>query len=396
MYAGIAMRDPTGDTPTLLVVSVVGIWPVTSGFQLRAAEVVRRLTSRWDLVLATPGADQLPDAFAGVRARVPLPVTSPWPHLPANHDPAGLSGPLCELVERWRPAAVLFLCGSEYLADALPPDVPTVSDHVDCLAIAALESWHDAKGVRARARVLQDAWRMARFERTLVRRMDRTIVAGERDAKLLRRMGGGAPHMLPNGVETSAEVCWDARTEWPSVSFSGVLDYPPNADAARFLVREVWPTVRHAHSTAELRLIGRRPGHEVRALTREPGVSLHANVPDMAQSLRATWLAVAPMRRGSGVKNKVLEAWAAGRAVVMTPRAVNGLALPPGHEGLVAEGATALADAIVSLLHAPGRLGTLGADALAFTRTHYSWSGMADRIHELLLEAVQTKGGGGH
>src|SRR6185295_14547642 len=87
---------------------------------------------------------------------------------------------------------------------------------------------------------------------------------------------------------------------------------------------------------ARLVLAGRRPTSSVVALGEVEGVEVHGNVPEMSAELREAWLAVAPMRLGAGIKNKVLEAWAAARPVVMTRIAANGLTLD-GMEQLVTD-----------------------------------------------------------
>jgi glycosyltransferase involved in cell wall biosynthesis len=168
------------------------------------------------------------------------------------------------------------------------------------------------------------------------------------------------------------------------VIFTGILDYGPNTDAARFLARQVWPRVRDVRPDARLRIAGRRPPAGVRDLADPPFVTVHADIDDMRGALQHAWLAVAPMRQGWGVKNKVLEAWAAGRAVVMTPRAVNGLPLPPGHAALVASSAPELATRILELLDDLPRLKCLGETAHAFTRAHLTWPLMAFRVSETL------------
>src|SRR5205823_4755277 len=102
-------------------------------------------------------------------------------------------------------------------------------------------------------------------------------------------------------------------------------------------------------------LVGAGPTRRVRALAGAAGVSLAAAVPAMAPELTRATIAVVPLRAGSGLQNKVLEAMAAGTPVVATPRAVAGLALGAGVEVLVADDATGLAAAAVALLRDPAR-----------------------------------------
>jgi glycosyltransferase involved in cell wall biosynthesis len=114
----------------------------------------------------------------------------------------------------------------------------------------------------------------------------------------------------------------------------------------------------------------------VRALARAAGVSLAASVPAMAPELAAATVAVVPLRAGSGLQNKVLEAMAAGTPVVATSRAVGGLALS-GAEVLVADGAEDLAAAAVALLRDPARARAQARAARALVERSYRWEDSA-------------------
>ena len=93
-----------------------------------------------------------------------------------------------------------------------------------------------------------------------------------------------------------------------------------------------------------------------------------------------------PMRTGSGLKNKILEAWSAGTPAAMTPMATNGLAGVPPELLLTAEG-SALSELIVSLLKDPARRQALGVTARATAERHFSWKNKADALHSLLETA---------
>lgn len=108
------------------------------------------------------------------------------------------------------------------------------------------------------------------------------------------------------------------------------------------------------------------------------------DVDDMASELQAAWVAVAPMRAGVGLKNKVLEAWACARPVVLTPLAMNGLTLPPDHAGLVQAGAAGIADAVAMLLGDGAAREELGRAARAMVARDFTWARVGDRLDALL------------
>jgi len=128
----------------------------------------------------------------------------------------------------------------------------------------------------------------------------------------------------------------------------------------------------------------------VRAVAALPGVSLAACVPAMAPELAAATVAVVPLRAGSGLQNKVLEAMAAGTPVVATPRAVAGLAVRAGDEVLVAEDAAGLAAAVVALLRDPARARAQARAARAVVERRYRWEDSAAGVEAAWYAALAT------
>ena len=170
----------------------------------------------------------------------------------------------------------------------------------------------------------------------------------------------------------------------PTVVFTGTLDYAPNVAAVAWAAADIWPRVRAAAPGARWVVAGRRPVAAVQALDGRNGVEVHANVPDMAAALGAAGVALAPMRTGVGIKNKVLEAWACARPVVLTRRAAEGLALPPGHADLVQDTAAGIADAAAWLLRDEAARRQLGRAARATAAREHTWARAAARMDALL------------
>src|SRR5262249_31625087 len=160
---------------------------------------------------------------------------------------------------------------------------------------------------------------------------------------------GRRVEVIPNGVALRSASPQDEAAR-PTVAFTGVLSYPPNVSAMLFLAREIWPRVRSTVAGAELVLAGREPAPEISALHGRDGLRLCPDVPDMAAVLRSAWVAAAPMLSGSGIKNKVLEAWAVGRPTVISPLAANGLELDGEAAAWVARDAPEAAEKIARLL----------------------------------------------
>jgi glycosyltransferase involved in cell wall biosynthesis len=128
------------------------------------------------------------------------------------------------------------------------------------------------------------------------------------------------------------------------------MAHPPNADAACFFAREVLPTVRRRVPEAEFWIVGRDPTAEVAALARLPGVVVTGFVADIRPFIDEAAVVVAPLRFGSGMRNKILEAWAMDKCVVATHVGAEGLDCTDGVDILLGDDAPALASQVSEAL----------------------------------------------
>jgi glycosyltransferase involved in cell wall biosynthesis len=111
-----------------------------------------------------------------------------------------------------------------------------------------------------------------------------------------------------------------------------------------------------------LRIVGAHPPAELLTRARD-GVEVTGRVPDVAPWLNAAALVVVPLRLGGGMRVKVVEALAYGKAVVASPRALEGLNVTDGVEVAVADGDDQFVTRIVSLLESPDARGGLARKA---------------------------------
>lgn len=157
-------------------------------------------------------------------------------------------------------------------------------------------------------------------------------------------------HVIPNFVESDPPDVFDAGRKRSGLIFTGSLRYGPNRDAMEWFVRQVWPHVRAKVPSAEIAITG-DPGSN--APVTADGVTVAGRVPDVRAALRRSAAAVAPIRSGGGTRLKVLEAMATRTPLVVTPKAVEGLAVRNGEHVLIAENASDFARAVSRVLCQP-------------------------------------------
>jgi glycosyltransferase involved in cell wall biosynthesis len=225
-----------------------------------------------------------------------------------------------------------------------------------------------------------------------VRAASATIVDGSVDRRVLRLVSGHPSiHCVTNGVEMRSPTPPAARASAPTVVLTGSLAYSANIDAAVWFAREVWPQIRAVLPTSRFVLAGRDPSAEILALRSVSGIEVLGNVPDMSSVLRDAWIAIAPVRTGSGIRTKILEAWAAGTPVLLSRVAATGLTLDADAASLVANGARQTTKILLEVLQNASLRERLGASAHALASREYAgWQRPAHRVSELLEQAARS------
>jgi glycosyltransferase involved in cell wall biosynthesis len=165
------------------------------------------------------------------------------------------------------------------------------------------------------------------------------------------------------------------------VHYLGDMAWAPNREGMRWFLRDVWPEVRDRHPSVELHVGGRGSG---RLSARGAGVVAHGVVADSAAFHDAHGIMVAPVRQGSGLRVKVLEAMARGRPVVSTTLGADGIGARHGEEILLADGPDAFAGAVRRLLDDPAAAADLGQRAAAFAARRFSRASVSRRMDAFL------------
>ena len=232
---------------------------------------------------------------------------------------------------------------------------------------------------------------VAALEERIVRECAWSVFVSEPEAELFRKQHPqfrAKIAAVSNGVDLDyfdpARIFaapYDATK--PNFTFTGTMDYPPNADAVIWFAQEILPLIRRTLPDAQFHIVGSSPAPQVKALEAVPGIFVTGRIADVRPHV-AHGVAVAPMRIARGIQNKVLEAMAMGRPTVVTSDALEGIAAQPGRDLFLADGAEGFAAAC---LEAAGPKGPeMGAAARARVLADYAWPSLLTRFDGLLNE----------
>jgi polysaccharide biosynthesis protein PslH len=290
-----------------------------------------------------------------------------------------------ELAVTWQPDVVQaeFHVMGPYLRGLTRGGLATVLvEHEPGVPVAAERLRTAPRYARPWHRLELAAWR--RFEPRALRAADAVVAFTEPDRETLLRLAPGAHiETIPLAVPLASA---HQETSGSTVLFVGNFAHPPNREAADRLTRVIFPEVRARCPEARLLLVGpwldgQPPGEP------SAGVEVTGWVEDVAPYLAGAQVVVAPIFSGGGMRLKVLEALAAGKAVVATPLAVAGLDVQDGDQVALASDEAAFAERIVHLLtDAPARA-ALAERARQWAEEHVSVDRMA-RAYEALYDSL--------
>jgi polysaccharide biosynthesis protein PslH len=231
------------------------------------------------------------------------------------------------------------------------------------------------------------------YERAYAPLVDRAWVVSASERRAMRWLAGVSEvDVVPNGVDAEYYRPLHEPESPYSAVFWGRLDFEPNIQALQWFCSRIWPAVRAHAPDARFTIIGFKPGEQVRALARLPGVTLKADVPDLRVEASRHALVVLPFVSGGGIKNKLLEAAALGKAIVCTPRATAGLRSPQEAPLVAVSGAADWVRAILDLWADDSRREMTGAAARRWVVARHSWEAAAAEAVRGLSSSVDRRG----
>jgi sugar transferase (PEP-CTERM/EpsH1 system associated) len=239
---------------------------------------------------------------------------------------------------------------------------------------------------------------LLRYERAVARDFDASLFVSDAEAKLFKQLAPESEHKVGffnNGVDTEYfSRQHDYLNPYPAgeaaIVFTGAMDYWPNIDAVQWFARDIFPSILVKNSNAHFYIVGSRPAVDVQALASVPGVHVTGTVPDVRPYLAHASVAVAPLRIARGVQNKVLEAMAMSKPVVVSAPALEGIDAEPERDVLLAQDTSQFVQAVSSLLDKSqgGLSEALGRAGRQKVETCYGWNSNLAQV-DALLEAGQ-------
>jgi glycosyltransferase involved in cell wall biosynthesis len=256
-----------------------------------------------------------------------------------------------------------------------------------------LDSSRAPRRVLARALMRYQIAKITNYERANAQRADAYVVNAEPDRAYLETFLPRAKlHAIPNAVDTKHFHPAREMEPKPQLVFTGAFSYAFNVDAMLYFHAHILPRVRARFPALRLVIVGAQPPPQVQHLAaRDPLTTVTGFVDDVRPFVWESAVFISPLRGGTGMKNKLLNAMAMAKAIVATPSSAEGLGVRDGEQLLVAQDDAAFADQIARVLNDRALAQRLGNAGRAFVEQCYSVTNFGAQFEQLYLDVLRAR-----
>ena len=233
-------------------------------------------------------------------------------------------------------------------------------------------------------------WKMRRFEKQALLLASAATVVTSLELATLRSWGVTNINLVPNGVDLESRSAAPGAEVEDELLFLASLDWYPNLDALGYFVKNILPAVRARRPSVKLRIVGRRPAQSViEQFSCLPGIDFVGEVKEVHSYLGRATVIIVPLRIGGGSRIKILEALAAGKAVISTTIGAEGLDVISGEHLLIADSPAEFAGGVEELLASTRLRRLLGDNGRKLVTERYGWDQIANRLEKVWYEVSE-------
>ena len=235
---------------------------------------------------------------------------------------------------------------------------------------------------------------LRRYEAQYCSKFTKIVVTTPEDRRQMAAFNpDGQIAVIPNGVDLTLYPKRPSDPGGYKLVFIGAMDTLANIDAARFFSLEVFPEIVRRYPEATLDLVGTNPVELVVELGEHPRITVTGRVPSVVEYLHQASVCVVPLRTGYGIKNKTLEAMAAGTPVVGSDRGLEGLAVDGADvplRALRANETTEYVYAISRLFEDRQLRKQLSENARSLIEKKYTWERAGELYEQVLSSSIKN------
>ena len=325
-----------------------------------------------------------------LRSFPPRPLDTQIQDLMFRNISAPILKALCE--NHWQALVVVQSSCARWL-DYLSPFPVTVLVMHDVRALVYERRAQVAHSWIERRACLAEAWLYRRFERLYCHKYDLVVTVSSADEAWVQQHYQPTKLVtIPIPVDADYFKPLPSEPEAPAqILFTGMMNHPPNVDAACFFARQVFPRIQSVIPQAEFWIVGRDPSSEVLSLADLPGVVVTGFVPDIRPFIARATVIVVPLRFGAGMRNKILEAWGMQKCVISSQIGAEGLDYQDGLNILIADDAQGMTEKAIQVIQDPRLRNKIRSEGRNLVSHQHHPEKLAQKYYQAIFSTFREK-----
>ncbi len=233
--------------------------------------------------------------------------------------------------------------------------------------------------------------RIHRLEKRVLSMVDLLVPISLRDSEKLYQMGFSGPSFIcPTGYNIDSPSRVDISFEFPSIFHLGGLDWIPNQEGILWFLENCWPTIKSQINQMNFYVAGRNaPNDFVERISTYPGVVYRGEINDSAAFIKSKALMVVPLLSGSGMRIKIVEGLALGKAIVSTSIGAEGIEVENGKHIAIADTPELFSQKVIDLLKDKKYVLEMGRNAKLFASENLDNNKLTQDLYSFLKSTIK-------
>lgn len=230
-----------------------------------------------------------------------------------------------------------------------------------------------------------EAKMMQKYERKWSKCYKIVLTNSINDKKYLEKIGIKNVQLLPPMIEVKKDLKIEKKENY--ILFVGKMDYAPNPDAVFYFIKKIFPIIRNKKPEIEFWIIGANIRDEQKnSWEKERNIKVIGKVPELEPYYKKAIAFVSPLRIGTGIKVKILEAMQYGAPVITTPTGAEGIGAINGKHLLIAKNERDFALKVITVIENQELREKLILNAFEFVKQKYNVCKLAEKLVKLYSE----------
>jgi glycosyltransferase involved in cell wall biosynthesis len=215
------------------------------------------------------------------------------------------------------------------------------------------------------------AHRVKKMELAQLNAYDAMVPITNRDEDILKSLGCQLPsHVSPTGIDMEKFKAYNGKPDFPSLFHIGALDWSPNQEGLDWFLKRCWPGLHQRYPDLKFYIAGRNAPAYIQNI-KLPNVVFLGEVDNAYTFMQDRAIMVVPLLSGSGMRIKIIEGMALGKAIVSTSIGAEGIIIEPDKEIVIADTSEKFTEGIESLLNNFDKFEAIGNNARHFVERNY-------------------------